>query len=237
MPDKRKHRGPNPKDAKLFAPDKHKRLRAAVDDYSWLLERGYPEKGTLKLVGDRHRLQQRQRMAVHRSGCAPSVVEAIQAKVLTDKELAGQDIWIDGLNLLIIVESMLSGGVVLIGKDGALRDLASVHGTYRQVMETPQAVQLIGQCLGTLQSGPCHWFLDRPVSNSGRLKKLLEDFAERNQWDWTITLVNNPDKVLVKSDKVVISSDNMVLQGVEHWFNLPKYIMAYHLPDITKVSF
>ena len=70
MPDSRTARGPHPKDAECFAPSALPALRQAVAELSWLLERGYPKKAALKLVGDRHALRDRQRMAVQR--CAAS---------------------------------------------------------------------------------------------------------------------------------------------------------------------
>jgi Protein of unknown function (DUF434) len=63
VPDKRTHRGPHPVDAQLFAPENWPQLQAAVADLSWLLGRGYASVASLKLVGDRYRLDQRQRAA------------------------------------------------------------------------------------------------------------------------------------------------------------------------------
>ena len=68
MPDTRRHRGPHPQDAELFASETHPTLREAVNHLSWLLTRGYAERSSLKLVGDRFGLQERQRRAVMRSG-------------------------------------------------------------------------------------------------------------------------------------------------------------------------
>jgi hypothetical protein len=70
MTDKRKHRGPNPQDAELFSSARISVLPRAVADYAWLLPQGYPEKGALKLVGDRFRLVQRQRLSVRRCACS-----------------------------------------------------------------------------------------------------------------------------------------------------------------------
>ena len=64
MPDKRTHRGPHPQDEKLFAPSAIDNLRTAVADFSLLLTKGYAEKSSLKLVGDRFSLTERQRLAV-----------------------------------------------------------------------------------------------------------------------------------------------------------------------------
>ena len=74
MPDTRTHRGLHPRDAVLFAGEIQPTRRAAAGDLSWLLERGYALQSSLKLVGDRYALEQRQRDAVGLSACAPTVV-------------------------------------------------------------------------------------------------------------------------------------------------------------------
>ena len=63
MPDRRKHRGPHPEDARLFAPEVWPLLREATADLCWLLSRGYADKSALRLVGDRYELVARQRAA------------------------------------------------------------------------------------------------------------------------------------------------------------------------------
>ena len=70
MPDKRSHRGPHPADEKLFAPEAISDLRSALADFSLLLTKGYAEKSSLKLVGDKFSLTERQRLAIMRSACS-----------------------------------------------------------------------------------------------------------------------------------------------------------------------
>jgi hypothetical protein len=72
MPDTRKHRGPGPQDLAWFSDESIPQLRTAVHDLSWLLSREYAEASSLKLVGDRYRLVERQRIAVRRSACSDS---------------------------------------------------------------------------------------------------------------------------------------------------------------------
>ena len=67
MPDRRRHRGAHPRDRELFAPERIEDLRRAVGDLSWLLSRGYAPTSSLKIVGDRYDLAQRQRTAVARA--------------------------------------------------------------------------------------------------------------------------------------------------------------------------
>ena len=69
MPDRRRHRGKHPEDARLFAESHHASLRMAVSEYSWLLTREYAEESALKLIGDHHGLTVRRRQPVMRSAC------------------------------------------------------------------------------------------------------------------------------------------------------------------------
>ena len=66
MPDQRRHRGPHPDDLRLFGADALPALRTAAVELAWLLMRGYAHESSLKLVGDRHGLESRQRLAVSR---------------------------------------------------------------------------------------------------------------------------------------------------------------------------
>jgi hypothetical protein len=70
MPDRRTHRGPHPEDAaRCSRRPAIPVLRAAAADLTWLLDRGYAVSSSLKLVGDRHHLAARQRVAVARCVC------------------------------------------------------------------------------------------------------------------------------------------------------------------------
>ncbi len=171
MPDKRTHRGPHPADEKLFATGAISNLQSAIADYSLLRTKGYAEKSTLKLVGDRFSLTERQRLAIMRSACSDQQLTSRTRRCVAMENLAGQPIIIDGYNVLITIEAAMSGGVIFKGRDGCYRDLASIHGTYRKVTETIPAVQLIGRFLKEIAVAEALWLLDSPVSNSGRLKR------------------------------------------------------------------
>jgi hypothetical protein len=195
-------------------------LREAVAHLSWLLTRNYAFASALKLVGDRFQLTQRQRVAVIRSSCSDQAVTDRKNKMLDPGELGGQAMQIDGFNLLTTIEAALSGGVLLVGRDGCLRDMASMHGNYRKVEETRPALTAIGELTGELGVSTCHWLLDRPVSNSGRLAAILREVANERHWNWTVDLENDPDQVLAASESVVVSADAAILDRCSHWCNL-----------------
>jgi hypothetical protein len=231
MPDKRSHRGPHPADEKLFAPAAISDLRSALADYSLLLTKGYAEKSALKLVGDKFSLTQRQRLAVMRSSCSDRQLSSRSKNHIEAKNLAGQSVAVDGYNVLITVEAAMSGGVIFAGRDGCFRDLASIHGTYRKVTETIPALRMIAEFLQKIGTGRVLWLLDSPVSNSGRLKTLIGELSDQNNWGWEVELLLSPDAELKKTDLVVASSDSVILDGCQRWINLATQIIEQKLPS------
>jgi hypothetical protein len=229
MPDIRKHRGAHPEDRKLFSEDQLPPLRTAVSELSWLLTRAYTIKAAAKLVGDRHALTDRQRLAVSRAACSDQSLQGRAATRTRIAELRDAELVIDGFNLIITLEAALSGGVLLRCRDGCIRDLSSVHGSYRSVEETGTAIQLIGESLAAVKPKCIEWFLDRPISNSGRLAKLVRDLAAQNDWPWTVETAFNPDREIISSGGTVISSDGPLLDQVERWTNFSRYLIEKNL--------
>jgi hypothetical protein len=236
MPDKRTHRGPHPTDEKLFDAKAIGDLRLAVGDYSLLLTKGYAQKSTLKLVGDRFSLRERQRLAVMRSVCSDQQLASRNGRRVQLENLAGESIVVDGYNVLITIEAAMSGGMIFKGRDGCYRDLASIHGTYRKVTETIPAVQLIGDFLWEIGLGEALWLLDSPVSNSGRLKTLIRELAEGSGWNWEIELVLSPDAELKRTERVVATSDSVVLDDCKGWVNLATEIIQKKLPSARVID-
>jgi hypothetical protein len=229
MPDHRKHRGKNPQDSKLFSEKHLVSIRSAVNDLSYLLTRGYSMNGALKVVGDRYFLNERQRIAIARCSCPDQSLEIRNKKKVTPEYCKGKKLVIDGYNLLITIESALSGGYIFKGRDGCFRDISSIHGSYKRVEETIPALLLIANEISNLKPEFVFWLLDAPVSNSGRLKQIIMQIAEEYHLPWTVELVNNPDFVLKKSKDIIVSSDSMILNETSQWLNLGEIIITKNI--------
>ena len=226
MADRRRHRGPHPADGDLFSPSQHQSLRQAVADLSWLFGRGYVLPSALKLVGDRYQLAERQRTAVMRAACSDASRQLRLTRKAELQDLRGAAIAIDGFNLLTTIEAALSLGVLLRCRDGVIRDMASMHGTYRTVEETEPALILIGRQLMEYGVASVHWWLDRPVSNSGRLATLIRKLAADQTWNWSADLHVNPDQQLIDTQNaVVISADRVVMENSACWWPLANAVV------------
>jgi hypothetical protein len=229
--EKSKHRGAHPADRRLFAPAQISDLRRAVSDLSWLFTRGYTAKASLKLVGDRYALKERQRLAISRAACSDRQQNGREQKCLSFDAIKGRCLLIDGFNLIITVEAALSGGVLVYCRDSCIRDLSGVHGSYRSVAETEQAILLIGETLVRAEPASATWLLDQPISNSGRLAQRIREVAAQKQWPWEVEVTMNPDKMMIlATDRIAVTSDSNILDGAAGWLNLNSLLINRHLP-------
>ena len=233
MPDRRTHRGPHPKDSQLFSSAVTPVLRKATADLSWLFSRGYSIDASVKLVGDRYQLAARQRLAVARCAVGDDSLDLRANCELSAENLRDRHLLIDGYNLLTTIEAALARAVIIVGRDGCYRDMASMHGTYRNVHETAPAIELIGNALSELQIASAHWLLDSPVSNSGRLATRMRASAESHDWAWKVELVPDPDSVMINRshEMVNITADSVILDSNLPWFNLARHIIDAYITD------
>lgn len=221
-----RNRGKEGSDDRLFGNIKtqHK-IKDAVVDMNYLLTRGFAEKSSLQLVGNRYRLNVRQQKAVQGMSASNSDLIRRKKQELFKDALYHNTIIIDGFNLLILLESWLSGAYIFKGLDGCYRDLSGVHGSYKRVQKTEDAFNIIATTLASLNVAKVTWVLDQPVSNSGRLKTFIREFAEKHQLNWNAILEYNPDVYLASSKDIVVSSDAWILNEATCWFNLGAYII------------
>ena len=84
---------------------------------------------------------------------------------------------------------------------------------------------------GSLGITHCRWLFDRPVSNSGRTLRLFLGYAERHGQDWSVELVDDPDKILKQSADIVASADTAVFDNCARWFNLARHVVENHQPE------
>lgn len=206
-------------------PEAQNNLLNALEDIYYLLSRNYPPKASLALVGNRYQLVQRQLQALQGMSCSAEEISNRKKKELSPAALKDQTILLDGFNILIILETALSGGFIFEGLDGCYRDIASVHGTYKKAQHTEDALVIIGNTLQQLQLKKVIWVFDAPISNSGKLKGACYELAEKHGFPWEIILDNHPDKYLIDSKGSVCSSDGWVLNECTAWFNLGAYII------------
>ena len=158
-----------------------------------------------------------------------------KSKELSTSKIAHNTLNIDGFNLIINLEVALSGGPLIIGDDGLVRDLAGLRGTYKLIDKTDIALDYIFKFLKLKEIKGISIFLDSPVSNSGNLKIKILEYAEKYDLDTNVDLVNNADVILEKLNNVV-TSDATILDKCSSYFNLSKKIIDEYIRDAMIIS-
>ncbi|MBR1853081.1 MAG: DUF434 domain-containing protein [Lachnospiraceae bacterium] len=216
-------RGFAPDDPKEFGEQAMQILHKAAANLQYLLDQGYPIKSASTFVGNHYLLSERQRLALARS---VSSTESIMRR--KEKQIVqiprDSTVHIDGFNTIITLEVALSESLLLKCMDGTVRDLAALRGTYRLIDKTETAIDLIGKALTEAQIGKAVFYLDAPVSNSGRLKQKIRERLEACPFTVEVEVIPNVDSVLEKLDQV-ITGDAIILDHCISWINLNAQII------------
>ena len=210
-------------DKKKFNEKSMEKLREAQKDIFMLINRNYPIKNVSVFVGNHYLLTERQRLALVRATSSKEAIE-MRSKKEIKCSLEDRTVYIDGFNIIITLEVALSNSTIIRCMDGTIRDLAGLRGTYRIIDKTDMAINLIGEKLEELKVRKAVFYLDEPVSNSGRLKMKILDMLAEYDYDVEAELVRNADKELENMENV-ISSDAVVLDKSISWFNMAGQII------------
>jgi len=74
-------------------------------------------------------------------------------------------------------------------------------------------------------------FLDRPVSNSGRVRAVMEEASGRRGWPWQVSLADSPDReILARPGCVAVTSDGPILDRCGPWVPLAEAVVKAHAP-------
>lgn len=227
-------RGFVPTDKRDFSKESIAVLKKAQQDILYLIDHGYPIKGASTFVGNHYLLSERQRLALVRATATSKMIALRQRKQLDKNQISGR-VAVDGLNTVITLEVALAKGILVKCMDKTVRDLAGLRGTYRLIDETRSAVAMIGEHLSKLNIREAVFYLDAPVSNTGRLKTLIYDLLGKYPYNINVELVNNVD-IILEGLNQVISSDAIILNKCNSWYNLVADILEEKLPDIPVID-
>ena len=228
-------RGFDLNDKRWFSEKELIRLRKAHEEIKWLLDRDYKLESIINFVGSRYQFSTRQRDALKRATCSSANELLRKSKEISINDIKGQSLNIDGFNLIINLEVALSGGNLIIGDDGLVRDLAGLRGTYKLIDKTDITLDYIFNFLKSINIESINIYLDSPVSNSGNLKIKIFEYAEKYNLNTSVELVNNADVILEKLNNVVTSDATILDKCISH-FNLSKTIIDKYIQDANIIS-
>ena len=223
------------REKKEFIDNNLDKLYNAGKDLYYLLNHGYKIKGASVFVGNHYLLSERQRLALTRG-----ISSEKNIKIRKDKEvninIENSIVNIDGFNTIITLEVALSNSLLVKCMDGTYRDLAGLRGTYGIIDKTKDAILNIGSVLEKNKIKKANFYLDSPVSNSGNLKKKIEELLKNFSFEVEVFNISNVDATLEKLENV-ISSDALILDKCKSWINLNKEIIEKNMENNFYVDF
>lgn len=232
---KQPRRGYVPEDDKEFGEEALTVLAKAGKDVCYLLNQGYRIEGAVTFICNHYMLSQRQRIALIRFGASDEAINRRKVKEITEI-CEDSTFHIDGFNTIITLEVALSAAPVILCRDGCLRDLAGLRGTYHPIDKTVKAINLIGAFLENKKAAKAVFYLDAPVSNSGRLSLLIKEELRKYSFLTEVYCIHEVDRVL-KSLEGVVTADFAILEQVKSYFNLNRYLLEEGIPDLWLVDF
>ena len=226
-------RGFMPTDERDFSDKSLPVLRRAAEEVLFLQNRGYMMTNATRFVGDHYQLSERQRLALARTISPLASIVERKSRQVTD--ISGETLYIDGFNVIIGLEIACSQSMLFKCMDGTIRDLAGLHGTYRLIPQTDEGIKLLIKALSELKVSKAVIYLDKPVSNSGRLKQRIYELAEDIPFGLEVLTEGAVDSIL-KTKPIIASADAIILDECNKWFNLNRHIVDTYIGSYPYVD-
>ncbi len=212
-------------------------LITAAEELRFLLGRGYPREKSLEMVGNRHTLVFRERELLRRAVLGPDSAARRRDRLAVLKDLKGERVGIDGHNVLITLESALSGKDLVRGDDGVIRDIARASSSYRPSDLTRRALGLILQALIEYRGKEAVFFLDSPLSRSGELAGQIREEMAKAGVSGTARAVPVPEKELKPFKGLTASSDGELIDDCARPLDLAGEIITKRIKEVRVIEF
>jgi hypothetical protein len=215
---------------------KWKNLQKAAQDFRYLLNRGYPRKPSLELVGNRYQLTFDERHLLHRGVFADVDVQRRLSKKILLKAIKNQDLAIDGYNVLITIEASLSGRSLILGDDGFIRDISGLSGNYRRSEKTEEALLLIFNALKRVKPRHTLFLFDAPISKSGELAREIRRRLKKEGIPGNAQAMKVPEKILIGFSGVVATTDTAIIDQSKKAVDLAGHILRHKSKSKSLIS-
>jgi len=207
---------------------KFKNLQKPAEDFRFLLNRGYPRKAALELVGNRYGLTADERHLLHRGVFSTSDSESRRKKIISIGHVRGEDLAVDGHNVIITIEAASSGRPLVFGDDGFIRDISGLSGSFKKTQTTEKAIQSIIRAIKKMRPSQTLFLLDAPISKSGELAEAVRNHLKKEDIPGDAMAVKVPEKILIGFPGVVATSDTAIIDRSRKVLDLAGYTIKQY---------
>lgn len=204
---------------------KSKYLQKAAGDFRYLLNRKYPRKAALELVGNRYGLTFDERHLLHRGIFSKSDSRSRRKKIISIQEVQNKELAIDGHNVLITIEAGLSGRPLIFGDDGFIRDISGLSGSFKKTEMTEKAIHWIIHALKNIKPRQTLFLFDAPISMSGKLAQEVRGLLKKENLSGDAMAVKVPEKILIGFPGRIATSDTAIIDQSKKVLDLAGFIL------------
>lgn len=201
------------------------RLHEAGSEFFFLQNHHYPRPSALQWVGNRHDLNKIERDLLHRGVFSQKTALRRLAKRCCGSAWQKGTLVIDGHNVHITVESAILGRSLLLGNDGALRDLAGQSARFRFSEASEVALDMIFSFLAEFRPLKVLFFFDAPLSRSGYMADQYRRRMKSLGLAGDAKAVPVPEREFPYAEGAVASSDQAVLDASRQWLDLARWVV------------
>ena len=212
---------------------------AACCDYYYLVNHEFPERGALKLVGDRYRLSGDQRTVLYR-GISSRKRSEYRNSLLVNR-IKNELLVIDGYNVLFTLLNYRLGRNLFISTDNILRDAGSLHGKLRDEKTFSECIDLLLEYLEAGKNCRTDVYLDSPVSHSEKHAQLIRDRMQELDLQGGCTVIRSANWALkqVKQGTLSTSDTAIIEKAGMPVIDLPRLVLetsyAAGFPELKKL--
>jgi hypothetical protein len=152
---------------------------------------------------------------------ASALAKARRVKLVDIKALHGKEVFVDGYNVLITVESMLEGCPVYLCDDGLLRDIRGIFRSYKPSGVTDPALLEIINFLASACPSRVEILLDQQISMSGCLASRIRGMMTKRDVPGTVRTAKDVDHQLKIMNGVIATSDGNVIDAAHFVVDIP----------------
>jgi len=210
-----------------------KDLQRAAQDFRYLLNRGYPRKASLELVGNRYGLIFDERHLLHRGVFSDADSVTRQKKIISPEAIRNKDLAIDGHNVLITIEAGLSSRPLVLADDGFIRDISGLSGSFKKTEMTEKAFRLIVTFLKRWRPRHTLFLFDAPISKSGVLAQEVRVLLKKEGLPGDSIAMKVPEKTLIGFQGVVATSDTAIIDRSKKVIDLAGDIIGTQIGSVS----
>jgi hypothetical protein len=211
-------------------------VEKAVHDLRYLLDRGYPRDSAVNFVSNHYRLPLSERHLLAR--CVFSKQEAAEhrRKIVDARMVRGRSLSVDGYNVIITLESILTGKKVVRCDDGFVRDLRAIFGKYRTSRATEGAIEEVLKVVAKARPRKVAVFFDKQVSKSGELSGKVRHGLRELGLKGDSRAMGGVDFRLRGFD-VVASSDRAVIKRAKAVWDIPAELLGRKKANVLDLTY